>query len=63
MVGYEISLPDEDAYQDPEVPEFEKLTQDSIFTLSVDDPELEDALQDAMPPQGLLKWEHMDLRK
>ena len=58
MVGYEIALPGEDGNQDPEVPEFERLTQDSVFALPGEDPELDDALQEAMPARSVETGTH-----
>ena len=57
LTGYEIELPDE-SNQDPEVPEFERLTQDSVFALPGEDPELDDALQEAMPARSVEAGTH-----
>ena len=60
MIGYELALPDN--HQDPEVPEFERQTQDSVFALPGEDPEEDDRLQSAMPSRSVEEGTH-GLRK
>ena len=60
LVGTEITVPEED--QEPEIPAFEKLTQDSVFALAGVDEVLNDVLEDAMPTWSVERGEH-GLRK
>ena len=60
MLGAEVNVPNED--QDPEVPAFEKLTQDSVFGVAGLDPDVEEALDDELPARSVEQGEH-GLRK
>lgn len=56
LVGGVVNVPHTNV--DPEVPLFERLTQDSIYPIPGEDPELDDAMDEAMPAREVTKGEH-----
>ena len=60
FLGATVHVPTE--VQDPEVPEFEKLTQESVFGVPGEDPELEEALNAHPPARSVTEGMH-GLRK